>query len=160
MPEKISELNKPRGLARLAFRLPIGLYRFGLGGLLGTRFVLLTHTGHSSGLERQTVLEVVRYDKASGECVIASGWGYKSDWLHNITAHPQIGFQVGNRHTDGTARRLTPEEGAEELLDYSRRHPAAFRELVKFMGYRLDGTEADIRAAGRMLPMFILRPIS
>ena len=40
MPEKISELKKPRGFVRLAFCLPIGLYRLGLGGLLGTQFLL------------------------------------------------------------------------------------------------------------------------
>ena len=63
MPEKTSELKLPHGLSRLAFRLPIWLYHSHLGWLLGTRFVLLTHTGRKSGLSRQTVLEVVRYDK-------------------------------------------------------------------------------------------------
>jgi deazaflavin-dependent oxidoreductase (nitroreductase family) len=159
MPEKISEPKLPHGLSRLAFRLPIGLYRLGLGGLMGSRFVLLTHTGRKSGLPRQTVLEVVRNDKTSRECIVASGWGYRSDWFHNIAANPRITFQVGNRRSAGVAERLTPEAAAQELLDYAHRHPMAFRELARFMGYRLDGTEADIRAAGRMLPMFIFKPV-
>jgi hypothetical protein len=37
---------------RLAMRAPIGLYRVGLGGLLGTRFLLLEHVGRSSGPAR------------------------------------------------------------------------------------------------------------
>ena len=32
-------------LRRALFRAPIWLYRLGLGGLLGGRFLLLTHTG-------------------------------------------------------------------------------------------------------------------
>jgi len=35
----------------------------------------------------------------------------------------------------------------------------AFRELAKFMGFRLSGTEDDIRAVGRVLPIFILKPV-
>jgi hypothetical protein len=49
MPEKIKDVRPPRGLVGLAFRLPIWFYRLGLGGLLGTRFVLLTHTARRSG---------------------------------------------------------------------------------------------------------------
>jgi deazaflavin-dependent oxidoreductase (nitroreductase family) len=158
MPEKVSEPKLPRGLARLAFRLPIWLYRARLGWLLGYRFVLLTHIGRKSGQERKSVLEVVRYDKANGACVVASGWGHKSDWFKNITANPNITFQVASRRSAGIAERLSPEAAAQELADYARRHPAAFRELAAFMGYRLDGTEEDIRAAGRMLPMFLFRP--
>lgn len=39
MPEKIKDVKPPRGLARLTFRLPIGLYRPGLGDLLGGKEV-------------------------------------------------------------------------------------------------------------------------
>jgi len=159
MPEKVTELQLPRGISRLAFRLPISLYHLGLGWLMGTRFVLLTHTGRKSGLSRQTVLEVVRYDKASGVCIIASGWGVKSDWYQNISANPKVIFQVRNKHSSGIAERLSPDAGGQELLDYAHRHPMAFRELVHFMGYQLDGTQEDIYAAGRILPMFLLKPV-
>lgn len=42
-------------MQRALFRAPILLDRLGLGGLLGHRFLLLTHTGRP----RQVVLEVV-----------------------------------------------------------------------------------------------------
>ena len=160
MPEKISELKQPRGLARLAFRLPIWLYRARLGWLLGYRFVLLTHTGRKSSLPRQTVLEIVRYDKATGACVVASGWGTKSDWFHNVTANPNVIIQIRNKCSAAIAERLSPEAGAQELLDYARRYPLALRQLAIFMGYRLDGTEGDICALGEMIPMFSFKPIS
>jgi deazaflavin-dependent oxidoreductase (nitroreductase family) len=159
MPEKITEQKLPHGVYRLAFRLPIGLYRIGLGWLFGTRFVLLTHTGRKSGLPRQTMLEVVRYEKASGACIIASGWGFISDWFKNISANPKVFFQVRNKRSPGIAERLSPDEAGQELLDYAHRYPMAFRELVHFMGYKLDGTEEDICAVGQFLPMFVLKPV-
>jgi deazaflavin-dependent oxidoreductase (nitroreductase family) len=160
MPEKISEPKLPRGLARLAFRLPIWLYRAHLGWILSTRFVLLTHIGRKSGLPRQTVLEVVRYDEAKGVCVVASGWGEKSDWFHNVTANPKIVYQIRNKQLEGITERLSPDEGAQELFEYARRHKLALGELARFMGYRLDGTDEDIRALGRILPMFSFNPLS
>ena len=160
MPEKISEPKLPGGLSRLAFRLPIWFYRFHLGWILGTRFVLLRHTGRKSGLARQNVLEVIRYDKQTGACIIASGWGMRSDWVKNIGANPEITFQVRQKSMAGIAERLSPETGAAELQDYARRHPAAMKELAGFMGYRLDGSEADIGELGKILPMFILRPVN
>jgi deazaflavin-dependent oxidoreductase (nitroreductase family) len=160
MPEKISEPKLPRGLSRLAFRLPIYLYHAHMGWLLGHRMVLLTHTGRKSGLPHQTVLEVVRYDKGTGACIVASGWGKSSDWFQNITANPKIVFQVSNKCSEAIAERLSPEGGEQEMLDYAHLHPTALRELARFMGYRLDGSEDDIRAMGRMVPMFIFKPTS
>jgi len=158
MPEKIFEPKLPRGLVRLAFRLPIWLYRFHLGWLLGYRFVLLTHTGRKSGLTRQTVLEVVHYDKVTGACVVASGWGTKSEWYRNVTANPKIVFQVRNMPTAGIAERLSPDEASQKMYDYARHYPLDLGELARFMGYRLDGSDDDIRALGRMIPMFLLKP--
>jgi len=160
MPERISVPKLPRGLSRLAFRFPIWLYRVHLGWLLGHRFVLLTHTGRKSRLLRHSVLEVVRYDKLTGACIVASGWDTKSDWFLNVTANPIIVIQIRNKRSAATAKRLSPEVGAQELLDYSHRHPLALRELVKFMGYRLNGTQDDICALGRMIPMFVFTPLS
>jgi len=160
MPEKISELKRPRGLSRLAFRLPIWLFHAHLGWIMGHRFLLLAHTGRKTGLLRQNVLEIVRFDKNTGACVVASGWGVKSDWFQNITANPKIVYQVQNKRMAGIAERLTPAEGAQELFEYARHYPLAFRELARFMGYRVNGSEEDIRAVGRTLPMFLLKPVS
>jgi deazaflavin-dependent oxidoreductase (nitroreductase family) len=160
MPEKIKDVPTPRGLGRLAFRAPIWLYRLGLGWMLGNRFLLLTHTGRKSGLPRQTVLEVVRYDTATGSYFIASGFGEKSDWYHNVMEKPQVIVQSGRKPGfDALAERLSPEEAEQELLDYADRHPTAMRELARFMGYRMENTEADIRALGRMIPILALRPV-
>lgn len=158
MPEKSGDLKPPRGLARLALRLPIGLYRLGLGGLLGTRFLLLTHTGRKSGLRRRTVLEVVRYDKATTTFIVAAGFGPGSDWYRNIRIDPRVTVDCGGRRREMRAVFLPAERTGDELVDYNRRHPLAMRELASWMGTRLDGTEADVRALGERLAMVAFSP--
>jgi deazaflavin-dependent oxidoreductase (nitroreductase family) len=160
MPEKIKDVHPPRGISRLGFRLPIWVYRHGLGGLLGKRFVCLTHTGRKTGRRRQVVLEVVRFDEDSGICIVAAGFGSQSDWVRNITGDPLIIFTIGSVTRYGLAERLSPQEAGEELASYAGRYPAAWRELVRFMGYRLDGTEEDLRALGQLIPMFRFRPLN
>ncbi|HHY88510.1 MAG TPA: nitroreductase family deazaflavin-dependent oxidoreductase [Chloroflexi bacterium] len=150
--------GRPRGLARLLFRAPVWLYRRGLGWLLGRRFLLLTHTGRRSGLPRQTVLEVVAYDPASGRCVVASGFGPRSDWVLNIQADPRVEVQSGRERFRGTARQLAPPEAGQALLDYARRHPGAFRELSRFMGFPPPRDEDEIRAMGGRMALFALEP--
>jgi len=158
VPEKIKEIRPPRGLARLGFRLPIILYRLGLGGLLGERFLLLVHIGRKSGMERKTVLEVVRHDRATKTFVVAAGFGPTSDWYLNIHVHPQVTIRCGGYRWEMTAHFLAPEQSGEELVDYNRRHPLAMRELAHFMGYKVDGTEADVRALGQGLSMVAFSP--
>ncbi len=160
MPEKISEPKKPSGLSRLIYRIPILIFRAHLGWILDTRFVLLIHKGRRSGLSHRTVLEIVRYDKKTGSCIVASGWGEKSDWCQNISVNPNITFQIKNKNEKGIAIQLTPEQSAQELYAYASQHPFAFRILARFMGYQLDGSDEDIHALGKLLPMFIFRPVS
>lgn len=158
MPEKIFEPKPPRGLSRLAFRLPIWLYRLKLGRLLGKRFLLLHHIGRKTGLPRQTVLEVVRYDKPRGTYMVAVGFGTRSDWYQNVMANPRVGVESGGQRMQAVAERLPPEAAELELVDYNSRHPGLMKELARIMGYRLDGTEADVRALGRIIPMVALKP--
>ena len=65
----------PRGWRRRLARLPLGLYRVGLGFLFGKRLLLLHHTGRVSGLDRTVVLEVVAHDPEQGSWTLASGFG-------------------------------------------------------------------------------------
>ncbi|GAA2332474.1 hypothetical protein GCM10010431_64270 [Streptomyces kunmingensis] len=70
----------PRGRRRRLARLPLALYRAGLGPLFGRRLLLLHHTGRSSGLDRQVVLEVVASDAERGSWSLASGFGPRAAW--------------------------------------------------------------------------------
>lgn len=157
MAEKIKNIQPPVGLARLAWRAPIYFYRLGLGGLLGERFVLLTHTGRKSGLLRQAVLEVIYHDQETGVYMVASGFGEKSDWYQNVLAHPEITIQVGKQRMAARAERLSLPHATDVLLDYNRRHPAALRTLAGILGYRTDGSEADVRFFASVIPLVALK---
>ncbi|WP_406175834.1 nitroreductase family deazaflavin-dependent oxidoreductase [Streptomyces sp. NBC_00996] len=151
--ESTSNLPQPpTGWRRLAFRLPIRLYRAGLGPLLGKRFLLLHHTGRKSGRERQAVIEVVSYDQHAGTWTVASGFGPKSDWYQNLRHRPQAAIQFGRRRFTVTTHFLSPEEGADIMADYARRHPRAARRLCSLMGFPVDGSEADFRKVGEATP--------
>lgn len=160
MAEKIKDVRPPRGLARLVWRAPIYLYRLGLGGLLGERFVLLTHTGRKSGKPRQAVLEVVFHDEVTGAYMVAAGFGEKSDWYQNVLAHPDIVIQVGKKRMVARAKRLPLAQATEILLDYNRRHPSALRTLAGILGYRSDGSEADVRFFAGILPIMAFTPLN
>jgi deazaflavin-dependent oxidoreductase (nitroreductase family) len=158
MHEKISEVQPPRGLARLGWRAPIWLYRLGLGWLLGQRFVLINHIGRKSGLPRQVVVEVVGRNEETGAYVVVSGFGEKADWYKNVMAHPEITIQVGRKRTAAHAERLSLPQATEVMLDYNRRHPDTLRTLAGIMGYRVDGDEDDVRFLAGEVPFLALVP--
>jgi hypothetical protein len=37
---------------------------------------------------RQLVLNIVRFNRATKECLVVSMYGVQSDWYQNIQAHP------------------------------------------------------------------------
>ncbi|MQA88488.1 MAG: nitroreductase family deazaflavin-dependent oxidoreductase [Streptosporangiales bacterium] len=150
--EILERPQRPSGLRRLLWRLPIQLYRLRLGWLLGGRFMLLTHTGRISGKRRQAVVEVVDHSADDGSYTAASGFGPRADWYQNVLKTPEVTIEVGRRTMPATGAPLTADEGAETMARYAPRHPTAAKALCRVMGFTVDGTEADYRAAGRRIP--------
>ena len=150
--------SKPTGALRLAFRLPIYLYRLDLGWLLAHRFLLLVHRGRKSGLLRETVLEVVHYNPATEESVVLSARGEKADWYRNVGATPALEVRTGGQRYVPEQRFLAPEENHAVISDYGRRHPLAFRVFARVFGYPLGGTEAARREVACSLRLVAFRP--
>lgn len=148
--EIVKRPGPPTGLRRTLWRLPISLYRMGLGGLLGRRVMLLTHIGRVSGLPRQAVIEVVDHDEHG--YLAASGFGVRADWYRNVVASPEVTVQVGGQVHQVTAVPLPAEAGADLMARYASRHPAAARRLCRIMGYAVDGSQEDYREVGRQVP--------
>lgn len=147
----------PRGLTRLLLRAPVLLYRARLGWLLGRRFVYVVHRGRRTGRRRETVLEVVRYDPATAEIFVVSGWGTRSDWYRNLRAHPAVEVRLGARGYPAPRQRfLDGDETLRLMLDYRRAHPRAWRRLAPILGLPLDPGPAD--AAVREMPAVAFRP--
>lgn len=155
MPEKVREVDRPSGISRFFYRLPVYLYRIGLGGLMGKRFLLLEHIGRVSGKRHKTVIEVVRADEPAGRYYVVSAWGERSDWYRNLQAHPEVQIQVGWKKYRAVAHFLEEDDIHAELLDYARRHTTAAQQLAKLMGYRVDGTPEDFALLAKDLRMAV-----
>ncbi|MGI5322237.1 nitroreductase family deazaflavin-dependent oxidoreductase [Actinomadura nitritigenes] len=144
----------PSGLRRTLFRLPVHLYRMGLGPLFGDRFLLLEHVGRASGEPRQAVVEVV--ERSGDDYVVCSGFGPRSDWYRNLLKTPRATVRVGRSRFAVTARPLAPEEGGELMIRYAPRHPRSTARLLRYMGFIVNGTKDDYRRVGRELPFVCL----
>jgi deazaflavin-dependent oxidoreductase (nitroreductase family) len=140
----------PSGLRRTLFRLPVHLYRMGLGPLFGDRFLLLEHVGRTSGEPRQAVVEVVEH--SGDDYVVCSGFGPRADWYRNLLKTPRATVQIGRSRFAVTAHPLDADEGGELMVRYAPRHPRAAAKLVRYMGFIVNGTKDDYRRVGRELP--------
>ncbi|MFE7173265.1 nitroreductase family deazaflavin-dependent oxidoreductase [Streptomyces sp. NPDC057616] len=155
MPHRQTYPGRPQlpvGWRRFLARLPVLVFRCGLGWVFGGRLLLLHHTGRVSGLHRRVVLEVVEYEPAGRSWIVASGFGPRAAWYRNLRAEPKTLIEVGNRRHAVTAHVLPPDEGAEIMARYARNRPRTARRLCTFMGFPSDGTDAQFRDAGRAIP--------
>ena len=146
----------------MGLRLPILLFRAGVGPLFGRRLLLLHHVGRLTDLDRRVVLEVVAHDPVNESWIVASGFGARADWYQNLRHQPKTVIQIGNRPHAVTALFLSPDDGADIMAGissgptaswpYARRHPRTAGRLCTFMGLPADGSEASFREAGRSIP--------
>lgn len=90
MHKVLRETQLPKGLLRLLMRAPILLYEAGLGFVLGSRFLKLTHVGRKSGRPKRVVVGVIKGLPDQSTYYIGSGWGEKVNWLLNIQKTPVV----------------------------------------------------------------------
>jgi deazaflavin-dependent oxidoreductase (nitroreductase family) len=141
-------------------RAPIYLYRSGLGWILGHRFLMMTHTGRTTGRRRYVVLEVVDRDPAHNVYYIASGFGEGSDWLRNVQRNPRVEVRVAFQRFDATARRMTYDEATTVLRRYAQAHPYAIQKLASFfLGDEAKQAAELPQRMATVMPMVELRPL-
>ena len=129
--------KQPGAVGRWFFRAPIFLYRVGLGPIMGRRLIVIEHTGRTSGVPRQTALEVVRRDEESID--VAAAWGVKSDWYRNLLANPQLEVSSGSlKGAPATASVLDSETAESVYAGYVESHPKAAEALSKTVGLPLN----------------------
>jgi deazaflavin-dependent oxidoreductase (nitroreductase family) len=145
-------------LSRLLFRLPVALYRVGLGWLLGHQFLLLAHAGRRTGRVRLTALKVLRYDPATGECVVASAWGPTADWYRNIRARPAVAVRTGHACYVPEQRWLPQAEAFAVFDDWARRQRWFARLMLGQLGLSWEVPEAERRALVARFPFVGFRP--
>ena len=149
----------PSRWLRAVLRAPILLYRIGLGGLLGRRFVYVVHTGRRSGRRRETVLEVVGYNPSVPEAFVVAAWGERADWYQNIVAAPAVEVRTGaQRWRRPQHRVLDTDETVRVLRTFSARRPFTWRRLAPVMGLPADPRDPDFRDATTRLRSLAFTP--
>lgn len=153
------KIRPPKGCLLLGFRLPVWLYRFRMGWLMGKRMIYFEHIGRTSGIKRRSIVEIIRHDQEDDVYFVVSGYGEKADWFRNIMKTPKVFAQVGGRRFQADVERLSLERALEEFQDYARRNPKNLKYLGKLIGIKIEGTEKEIDQLSRILPVIAFKPI-
>jgi deazaflavin-dependent oxidoreductase (nitroreductase family) len=138
-------------------KLPLLLYRTGLGWLLGHRFMLLTHIGRRSGKVRQTVLAVLHFDPKTRETMAISAWS-ASDWYKNILASPALQVETGFTRYAPVHRSLSTEEIATLFEDYRHSHPIFSRIVCRIPGWKWDASGEELLELAKTLRGVAFQP--
>jgi deazaflavin-dependent oxidoreductase (nitroreductase family) len=82
-----------------------------VGGMWeGKPLLLLTTTGAKSGQRRTNPLMYLREGDRLMIFASKAGAPTSPDWYHNLLAHPQVTFEVGEEKFEATAKVITGEE--------------------------------------------------
>jgi deazaflavin-dependent oxidoreductase (nitroreductase family) len=115
------------------FKLPIPLYRLGMGFIVGRLFLVMTTIGRKSGQPRRTAVE---FHEFQGRKYILSGWGTKTDWYRNIERNPHITIQTWHGTESVLARRITTDAELAEAFRFATSNPT-MRMVMKSVGLNL-----------------------
>jgi deazaflavin-dependent oxidoreductase (nitroreductase family) len=138
-------------------KMPLILYRLGLGRLLGKRFMLLTHKGRRSGKVFRTVLAVLQFDEKTREIMAVSPWS-ASNWYRNIQATRAVEVETNGIRYAPVQRSLSPEEIAALFIEFRREHPIFSRWVARIPGWKIDSTYDEFLTLARSLRGVGFRP--
>lgn len=136
---------------RIMSRLQTGVYRATrgkVGGrfLRGARVGVLAHTGRRTGERRRT--PVIYVDDGDRVVIAASKGGFAGHpaWYYNVTANPEVTFQIGPHERPMRARHATATERPDlwARLDREYRDFAVYRDRAAL--------------TGREIAIFVLEP--
>ncbi|GAB3918013.1 hypothetical protein GCM10011575_42470 [Microlunatus endophyticus] len=114
---------------RRAVRAPIWIYRARLGVVFGRRLLMLEHIGRKTGARRYVVLEVIDHP-APHRYIVASGFGYRAQWLRNIQHDPHVRVVIGSHRPRPAAATVLDQRQVGPILHrYADQHPRAWRQL-------------------------------
>ncbi len=103
---------------RELYRLPVVLWRLGLGPLVGRPLCLLTVTGRSSGLPRRTPLHP---HVVGGKTYVWCPYGLRAQWYRNMIANPVVTVQSRQGTQVMRAVAIEDDDEAIEVISDLRR---------------------------------------
>jgi hypothetical protein len=103
---------------------------------------------------------VLRHDRSTGEVVVCSVWGPRTDWIRNIRARPALRVDIGRESYVPHQRFLTEDEAFAVAEEFRRRHPWRLLLLRRLLGWEDLSSEAAVRGLVRNRPFVALRPVA
>jgi deazaflavin-dependent oxidoreductase (nitroreductase family) len=140
------------------FRIPLPLYRAGLGWLLDRVFIAVTHVGRRTGEPHVMTAMVLRYDPRTEEAVIFSAWGPNTDWIRNLRARPAAKVQLGRREYAPVQRFLSADEAFDVAAQFCEQHRWRIRLARLVLGWPDLDDERTLRAFIDSRPFVAFRP--
>jgi deazaflavin-dependent oxidoreductase (nitroreductase family) len=127
----------PAGMVPELVRLPLLLFRLGLGPLVGLLpLLILTTRGRKSGLPRHSVLE---YRQHGSKHYVVSAWGKRTQWFQNLLAHPLVTVQKGQEQFGARASVVDDSgEALRVLYLFRKKAPIIYDALLA----RLSASES------------------
>ena len=145
----------PGKVAKMFFSFPIYLYKAGLGGLIGSKLLLLTTVGRKSGRYRTTPLGYITGEE--GVFYITAGWKGSSNWYKNVKTNPEVQVQVGSIKFHCHAEELKIEDQVQVLANFSKHYPIVIRTYKWMARMPFDGSDGFFRRIAEEGPMLVLR---
>lgn len=138
------QLPYPAGLFRHALRLPLWLYRLGLGSMLNVvHIMVLTTRGRKSGQPRHTAIE---YRTHGRKIYVVSAWGQRPQWFQNLVADPVVTLRQGGQKLTARATVVLDEAEALRVLYLFRKTAPAIYDPV------LARVSSEQTVNGKVLP--------
>ncbi len=125
----------PAGISRQLVRLPIWLYRMGLGGLMSTAHTMvLTTWGRKSGLPRHTAIE---YRTHGSKIYVVSAWGRRPNWYRNLIEQPVVRVRLGGQVFSARAQVVDDAgEALRVLYLFRKRAPIIYDPILAYLSNR------------------------
>jgi deazaflavin-dependent oxidoreductase (nitroreductase family) len=123
------QIPYPGGIFRYLMRLPIWLYRLGLGSLMNFMHIMvLTTRGRTTGLPRHTAIE---YRAHGSKTYLVSAWGTRPQWYQNLLTNPIVSVRQGQRTLKAHAHPVNdPDEALRALYLFRKTAPAIYDPVL------------------------------
>jgi deazaflavin-dependent oxidoreductase (nitroreductase family) len=138
-------------------KMPLILYRLGLGWILGKRFMLLTHVGRRSEKVYRTILAVLRFDEKTQEIMVVSPWS-GSNWYRNIQTAPALEVETNRVHYAPEQRDMTSEEIAALFIQFRQQYPIFSRLVARIPGWKINSSYEEFLELAHSLRGVAFRP--
>lgn len=153
--------KRPNALLKFFFKAPLLMHKLGFGGwehLIGAQWMLIVTIGRKTGKRRETLVDVMDYDKATDTYYIEAAYGSRADWFKNIKSNPNFEAQVGRRKFKACAEELPEKDTGELLVQFFHRKPSYTRSVMAMVSVKFKD-EDELREIGKKLTLLAVKPL-